>query len=205
MVAQNRAPALAARAAATMSDDAAARALREAHALQLPRGPDGAIAGVAPVHVAAPYPLIRTSFLTRETARSHALLELLCFGWRAMQTVHVTLCESDKIFPFRLRVYKLAGAPERCFVAARAEEVAGLLACLAELQREADERYEVARAHFGATDPVERAMHALRACYWTDDAREAHLALDFLKKKYEYIHDLVKAVGRALYHGMGLA
>jgi hypothetical protein len=34
---------------------------------------------------------------------------------------------------------------------------------------------------------------------------EMHLTLDFLKKKYEYLNDLVKSVTRMLYHNMGLA
>jgi len=187
-----------------------ARELRERHPLALPRGPDGAIAGVAPVYVATPYPLIRTSFLTRETARSHALLQLLRFGWDAMQTAHVLLSESDKVFPFQLRIYKgsgagAGGASGGLFVAARADEIGAIRAFLGELQHDAEECYKVVRASFQAPDPVERAAYALVAAYWTDDDREAHLTLDFLKRKYEYLNDLVKAVGRALYHGMGLA
>ena len=181
-----------------------ARQLREQHPLALPRGPDGAVAGVAPVYVATPYPLIRTSFLTRETARSHALLKLLRFGWDSMQTAHVLLSESDKVFPFQLRIYKTA-CGSKLFVAARADEIAGLHEFLTDLQREAEECYEVVRASFQSPDPVERAAYALVTAYWTDDEREAHLTLDFLKRKYEHLNDLVKAVGRALYHGMGLA
>lgn len=182
----------------------AARALRAAHPLELPRGPDGAIVGVAPAYVATPYPLIRTSFLTRETARSHVLLELLAFGWRAMQTAHVLMSESDKLFPFHLRIYRAQGS-EKHFVAARAEEIGAIQAFLSDLQRDATEYHEIVRAHFGTPDPVERATSALITCYWTDDARELHLTMDFLKRKYECLNDLVKAVGRALYHGMGLA
>ena len=187
-------------------DKAAARELRERHPLALPRGPDGEIAGVAPVYVATPYPLIRTSFLTRETARSHALLTLLRFGWDAMQTAHVLLSESDKVFPFQMRIYKGTGAAGGgLFVAARAEEIGAIQEFLGDLQREAEECYEIVRACFQSPDPVERAAYALVAAYWTDDERESHLTLDFLKRKYEHLNDLVKAVGRALYHGMGLA
>jgi len=185
-------------------DKAAARAR---HPLVLPRGPDGEIVGVAPVYVATPYPLIRTSFLTRETARSHALLTLLRFGWDAMQTAHVLLSESDKVFPFQMRIYKGTGGGggANLFVAARSEEIAPIQEFLGGLQREAAECYEVVRACFQSPDPVERAAYALVAAYWTDDERESHLTLDFLKRKYEHLNDLVKAVGRALYHGMGLA
>jgi hypothetical protein len=186
-------------------DKAAARELRERHPLALPRGPDGAIAGVAPVYVATPYPLIRTSFLTRETARSHALLTLLRFGWDAMQTAHVLLSESDKVFPFQMRIYKGTAPGASLFVAARAEEIGAIHEFLGDLQREAEECYEIVRACFQSPDPVERAAYALVTAYWTDDERESHLTLDFLKRKYEHLNDLVKAVGRALYHGMGLA
>ena len=177
--------------------------LRDEHPLVLPPM-IGERPTAIPACVTTPYPLLRASFVTRETAKSHMLTWLLGFATRYLQTAYILLSESHAVFPFEKRVYKIVGK-EVYFIVPLASEVELFQAFLSELQDIAAAYYVEVQEHFVAPDPVERAMYNLTVSYVSEMPNEMHLTLDFLKKKYEYLNDLVKSVTRMLYHNMGLA
>lgn len=178
--------------------------LRVAYPLVLPPLNAAGRATAMPAYVQTPYPLLRASYLTRETAKSHMLLWLLGFATRYLQTAHVLLSESHAVFPFEQRVYKAVGK-ETYYIVPLESDVAPFQAFLAELQGVAESYYDEMLDHFASPDAVERAMYHLVVSYVSDAPQETHLTLDFLKRKYEYLNDLVKTITRTLYHNMGLA
>lgn len=151
---------------------------------------------------------IKSSFITTETTQSHLMFQLLDFALSNLHSAYIMLKTSDQLVPFHQRLYMPPHASQMSepFIAPLTEEVPAMEAFLADLMNEAHsmmQRVSNEGCHTWLLTAIERDLYYIAVVSYESNQGQEHLVLSCLKKKYDYLNDLVKTLVRTLYQNMG--
>lgn len=134
------------------------------------------------------------------------MFQLLDFALTQMHTAYILLKTSDSLVPFHQRLYRHthASPTSEPFIAPLSDEIAPMETFLADLLQEAQlfyKRVTVQASQMSAA--IERDLYYIAVVSYEPNSGQEHLVVSTLKKKYDYLNDLVKNLVRALYQSMG--